>query len=136
MRTIKLGMRSIDHLLSESVDVTFSNIARKSKAIDPEGRGIHQNTIRTNTELYEYYKKNSKTYKKAKNTRRKKEVTEDFSKTDFSHIKLDRDLQTVRIRYKQMTKAQLIDRLISAEQYIANSNNVWLIKQFESFPIT
>ncbi|WP_254350430.1 hypothetical protein [Paenibacillus sp. Lou8.1] len=118
------------------MDVTFSNIARKSKAIDPEGRGIHQNTIRTNTELYEYYKKNSKTYKKAKNTRRKKEVTEDFSKTDFSHIKLDRNLNTVRLRYQQMTKRQLIERLISAEQHIAHSTKAWLIKQFESFPKT
>ncbi|WP_434750730.1 hypothetical protein [Paenibacillus amylolyticus] len=53
---------------------------------------------------------------------------------NFSQIKLDRNLNTVRLRYQQMTKEQLIERLISAEQYIARSTEAWLEKQFESFP--
>ncbi|WHP40540.1 hypothetical protein QIX46_18630 [Lysinibacillus boronitolerans] len=31
--------------------------------VDTEGKGIHQNTIRSNGELYEYFKQYSKTFK-------------------------------------------------------------------------
>ncbi|ETT57173.1 hypothetical protein MHI43_09900 [Paenibacillus sp. FSL H8-0457] len=135
-RTFNLGKKSIDLLVSEFADVTYSNIASKSKAIDPDGKGIHQNAIRTNTKLYEYYKEYSETYKKFKNVRRKRETQLDLSKIEFSKLKLDRDLKAVHTRYKKMTKAQLIDRLIHAEQFIAKTQSEWLIKQFELFPKT
>jgi len=52
---------------------------------------------------------------------------------DFKNIKLDRDVQRVKGRYMQLTKLELVELLINAEQYIAEQNKVWLKSQFESF---
>ncbi|MNO76842.1 hypothetical protein D3C76_679280 [compost metagenome] len=134
MRTVNLGKRAIDLLLSESEVITFSNIAKKSRVVDSEGKGIHPNSIRSNTELYEYYKNNSGSYKKVSLAREKKRVSQEFiEKIDFTQIKKDRDLSRVCIRYKQMTKIQLIERLIQAEQYIVESHHSWLVEQFEKY---
>ncbi|MCY9697488.1 hypothetical protein M5X19_32220, partial [Paenibacillus alginolyticus] len=35
--------------------VSYRTVALKSKEIDPDGRGIHQNTITNNKELHDYF---------------------------------------------------------------------------------
>jgi hypothetical protein len=76
----------------------------------------------------------STTYKKshARKTRRKagKEVSVTYN---FHDIKADRDVKNVRKRYRQMTKDDLIERLIQAEQYIAINFEGWLTEQFGAF---
>ncbi|MFF2875312.1 hypothetical protein ACFVR2_03220 [Gottfriedia sp. NPDC057991] len=62
-RSVELGKQTIDLLIEKRIPVTYTNIANYSKEIDTEGKGIHQNTIRTNEQLLEYYKQHSLTYK-------------------------------------------------------------------------
>ncbi|WCK55916.1 hypothetical protein PP175_08365 [Aneurinibacillus sp. Ricciae_BoGa-3] len=133
-RTTDLGKRAIDELVNQGQDVTYASVSRKSKEIDPEGKGIHVNTIK-NPELHAYYAQHSLSYKKnqARNSRRKarKEVSVTY---DFTDIKLDRDVKNVRKRYRQMTKDELIEKLIQAEQFIALNFTDWLSEQFGAFP--
>ncbi|WP_047151179.1 hypothetical protein [Aneurinibacillus tyrosinisolvens] len=81
-----------------------------------------------------YYTQHSVTYKKnhARKTRRKagKEVSATYN---FHDIKVDRDVKNVRKRYRQMTKEELIERLIQAEQFIAVNFEGWLAEQFGAF---
>jgi len=58
-RSIEIGKASIDALAADGTAVTLKNIHERSKALDPEGKGIHSNTVTTNAELYEYYKAHS-----------------------------------------------------------------------------
>lgn len=52
---------------------------------------------------------------------------------DYTHIKIDRDVQRVKGRYMKMSKLELVELLIQAEQYIAEQNKTWIKTQFESF---
>ncbi|RID87374.1 hypothetical protein D1970_05480 [Mesobacillus zeae] len=54
---------------------------------------------------------------------------------NFENIKTDRDLAALQIRYKKMSKAELINRLIAAEQYIVDNNQKWVYEQFENYTI-
>ncbi|KRE39666.1 hypothetical protein [Paenibacillus sp. Soil522] len=51
----------------------------------------------------------------------------------FKQIKLDRDLERVRQRYMQSTKAELVNHLIRLEQYVAQQNQIWLKNEFEKY---
>ena len=68
-RSVEIGKQAIDLLVKKSEPVTYTNVADISKEIDPEGKGIHPNTIRTNEQLYEYYKQHSLTYKQKENSK-------------------------------------------------------------------
>ncbi|WP_180320085.1 hypothetical protein [Peribacillus loiseleuriae] len=37
--------------------------------------------------------------------------------------------------YKKMSKEELVNRLIAAEEYIVENNQKWLYKQFEDYSI-
>ncbi|UVI27433.1 hypothetical protein [Paenibacillus spongiae] len=83
--------------------------------------------MKNNKELYEYYLKYSK--KTPKPLRVKIKVGD----LDFKNIKLDRDIERVKRRYLQLTKNELVELLVNAEQYIAEQNQTWIKSQFESF---
>lgn len=51
----------------------------------------------------------------------------------FKQIKINRDLERVRQRYIQSTKAELVEHLIRLEQYVAQQNQIWLKNEFEKF---
>jgi hypothetical protein len=51
----------IDDLVADELPVTYKNIHKKSRELDPTGKGIHANTIKRNEKLYTYYKQCSKT---------------------------------------------------------------------------
>lgn len=53
--------------MKRGIPVTYTNVAQMSKEVDTEGKGIHSNTIRSNEQLYKYYKQYSKTFKKIAN---------------------------------------------------------------------
>jgi hypothetical protein len=44
-----------------------------------------------------------------------------------------RDIENVRKRYRKMTKEELIEKLIQAEQYIAENHENWIVEQFKAF---
>lgn len=133
-RTVNLVKKSVDFLISEKLPVTLTNISQISKHIDPEGNGVHPNTVRTNTIAHSYYSKHSTSYKKVINRRGKKSThRNNFKNYNFENIKADRDLQTVHERYKKMTKQEIINRLIAAEQYIVENNEKWVQDQFNLY---
>src|SRR5690606_11825472 len=114
--------QAIDLLIKRGKPVTYSNAADISKEIDLEGKGIHPNTIRTNEQLYEYYKQHSITYKQKMNGQNKKtnyDVTVD--EINFRKIKSNRNLKNVHRKYMKLSKKELVQLLISAEQYIAEN---------------
>ncbi|XZF77911.1 hypothetical protein ACSBO6_10305 [Bacillus sp. AL-1R] len=133
-RSVQIGKQSIDELITKGAPITYTTIAKQSKEIDPEGKGIHPNTIRTNEHLYEYYKKHSKTHKQKKNSQNRKFnrsiTTEDI---EFHKIKPNRNLDGLQKKYMKLSKEELMQRLILAEEYIAENNTKWVSNFFESF---
>ncbi|HGE5799802.1 hypothetical protein P9Z76_20520 [Bacillus cereus] len=133
-RSVELGKQSIDQLIKQGDPITYTTITEQSKEIDPERKGIHPNTIRSNEHLYEYYKQHSKTHKQKKNSKNntfKRSIPpEDI---EFHKIKLNRNLDNLRRKYMKLTKEELVQRLILAEEYIAENNTKWVSSYFESF---
>jgi hypothetical protein len=130
-RSFDLGVKAIDALTKEGTSVSYRTVSDKSKEIDPDGIGIHQNTIRKNKGLYKHFLIHSttKVYKPRKISH--KPLDDDID--SFKHIKQDRDVDRVRQRYMQLTKPELVDLLIRMEQYIAYQNQHWLKSEFEKF---
>ncbi|MEI4605018.1 hypothetical protein WAG19_24505 [Bacillus cereus] len=133
-RSVVLGKQAIDLLVKINKPVTYTNIMDVSKEIDPEGNGIHSNTIRTNDTLYEYYKQHSLTYKQKENSKNMKvNFNADRKGIDFRKIKPNRSVENTQRKYMKLSKKELTQRLILAEQYIADNNSKWLANHFEMF---
>ncbi|MBG9617627.1 hypothetical protein [Bacillus cereus] len=128
-RSLLLGKGAIDLLVKQNLPVTLKTVSEKSKEIDSEGKGIHPNTITKNPELNEYYKQNSKTYKQKLNSNKslqKRSVP--FTPVDYRRIRSDRNIENKERKYMKMSKKELVQRLILAE-----NNKMWTEKQFEQF---
>ncbi|MGG3527748.1 hypothetical protein COM13_04530 [Bacillus pseudomycoides] len=133
-RSLLLGKEAIDLLVKQNLPVTLKTVSEKSKDIDPEGKGIHRNTISTNQELNAYYKQHSKSYKKKLNINKstqKRSVA--FTSVDYRRIRSDRSIENTERKYMKMSKKELVQRLILAEQYIAENNSKWVANYFEMF---
>jgi hypothetical protein len=133
-RSVELGKQAIDQLIKQSLPVTYTNLSNVSKELDPDGKGIHPNTIRTNGELYDYYKLHSKTYKQKENAKNLKPQRIELNDIiDFRKIKPDRKVENVQRNYMKLSKKELVQRLIRAEQYIAENNTKWVANHFEMY---
>ncbi|OQD34471.1 hypothetical protein [Bacillus toyonensis] len=132
-RVMRIGKETIDWLIKKGIPVTYSNVAQGSKEVDSEGKGIHENTIRTNEKLYEYYKQHSKTFKQKENSKGNKPQNNLDLDVDFRKLKSDRNLDILHRKYMKLSKQELVQRLIQTEQYIAENENKWVSSQFESF---
>jgi hypothetical protein len=130
-RSLELGIKAIDVLIKEGTQVSYRTVSDKSKEIDPNGIGIHQNTIRKNQELQNHFLKHRTT--KVLKSRGSSHKHLDDNLDAFKHIKQDRDVDRVRQRYMKYTKPELVDLLIRMEQYIAHQNQHWLKNEFEKF---
>ncbi|OUB64526.1 hypothetical protein [Bacillus thuringiensis] len=133
-RSSLLGKEAINLLVKENLPITLKTVSEKSKEIDSEGKGIHSNTIMTNPELNKYYKQHSKTYKQKSNSNQslqKRSVA--FTTVDYRRIRADRSIENTERKYMKMSKKELVQRLILAEQYIAENNEAWVANQFEQF---
>lgn len=130
-RSLELGILAIDQLVQDKKKITYESVSQTSKLIDPEGKGIHTNTIKSNVELREYFleKRNRKHLKK-------KITATDVSSTHFPNfmsLKPERDVTRLKKQYMTMKKEDLIDRLIQIEEYVAVHNKRWLNEQFEKY---
>ncbi|MEB8650029.1 hypothetical protein ACWKTX_19055 [Bacillus thuringiensis] len=130
-RSLSLGKEAIDLLVKQKLPVTLKTVSEKSKEVDPEGKGLHKNTIRTNEHLYEYYKQHSLTYKQKDNTKGFKPNFK--TDIDFRRIKPNRNAENKQRQYMKLSKKELVQRLFLAEQYIADNNIKWVTKHFETF---
>ncbi|HEK9099484.1 hypothetical protein KFD70_00115 [Bacillus pfraonensis] len=133
-RSVKLGKRAIDILVHENLPVTLKTISEKSKEIDVEGKGIHPNTITTNQELNDYYKQHSITYKQKLHANKSIQKSYiEVNTIDHRRISTERNLKNVKVKYMKLSKKELVQRLIQAEQYIAENNKTWVTRHFEKF---
>lgn len=133
-RSVQLGKQTIDLLVKKGIPVTYTNVAEHSKEVDTEGKGIHPNTIRTNEQLYEYYKQHSKTYKQKEN-RQNTVLTRSITteEINFHKINPNRSVENVQRKYMKLSKKELVQRLVLAEQYIAENSANWVANHFEMF---
>lgn len=131
-RSLELGIKAINEIILKGGIVSYRNVALKSKEIDPTGKGIHQNTISYNKDLHHYFQEhstNTKRYNASKQSR--KPFVNNLE--SYKHIKQDRDLDRLRVRYMQLKKSELIDIIIEMEEYIVHQNKDWLKNEFEKF---
>lgn len=133
-RSVDIGKNAIDLLIKKGEPITYTNVANVSKEIDPTGKGIHPNTIRTNGQLYDYYKQFSLAYKQKENSKKGKYISKNtMDDIDFRKIKPNRKVENTQRKYMRLSKKELVQRLILAEQYIAENNTKWVANHFEMF---
>jgi hypothetical protein len=130
-RSIQLGINAIDSLIKQGDTVSYRTVSEMTKTLDSKGKGIHPNTIRKNKTLHDYFLNHSTTATFKPRKRAVKLFSDDVE--SFKQIKHNRDLERVRQRYMQSTKADLVDLLIRLEQYVAQQNQIWLKNEFEKF---
>jgi hypothetical protein len=117
-RTIRLVKAAVDQLIKEQQAVTIEAICRKSTEVDPDGRGIKKSAILENKEAHAYYCEHSTSYRNAQ-TRKRQGTKKRERKTALAQpLRIDpnRDRDRVRYRYLQLTKAEMVERLLIVEQ--------------------
>jgi hypothetical protein len=118
-RTITLVKAAVDQLVNEQQTVTIEAICHKSLALDPEGRGIKKSAILENAEAHAYYQKHSSSYQTMKQRNRKQRRKPLSPDPQPLRIDPNRDVDRVRYRYLQLTKAEIVERLLTVEQAYA-----------------
>ncbi|MEY9973490.1 hypothetical protein ABH966_003890 [Lysinibacillus sp. RC46] len=131
-RSVSIGKQTIDFLVTQGIPVTYHNISEHSKAFDDKGKGIHMNTIKRNEELHAYYQQYSRTYK-VKNTHKKSVMPSKFDETALRRISSERDINNAKKKYMQLSKEELVNRLLAVEQYVAENHQRWVANHFEQF---
>jgi hypothetical protein len=129
-QTVDLVKTTVDRLLQEGQTVTLEAICTRSRELDPQGRGIKKAGIIGNAEAHAYYRKHSSTYQRGLGYQRRKGRNKRVS-AQPSRIDADRDVDRVRSRYLQQTKADLVERLLLVEQAHAKGQQQLARLQFE-----
>jgi len=119
-RTITLVRASVDYLVREGKTVTIEAICRTSLDLDPEGRGVKKSSILENTVAHEYYREHSTSYQ-AEQARRRPRGKRVGAAPSAQPLRIDpkRDVDRARYRYLQMTKPEIVERLLTVEQAYA-----------------
>jgi len=128
-RTVRLVKASVDQLLSSGQTVTIEAICRKSIECDPERRGVKKSAILENPEAHAYYRQHSTSYKAAQARKRKDHPI--VSAVGSLRIDSNRNVERTRYRYMQLTKPQIIERLLMVEQAYAELEQQQARLQFE-----
>lgn len=112
---------SVDQLVKEQQTVTIEAIRRKSIGLDPAGRGVKKSAILENEAAHAYYRKHSTSYQMAKNRNRKATHSRGSRGTSAQPLRIDpqRNADRARYRYLQMTKPEIVERLLQVEQAYA-----------------
>jgi hypothetical protein len=118
-RTVRLVKAAVDQLIREKQTVTIEAICHTSLALDPEGRGVKKSAILENSDAHAYYQEHSTSYQAAKKHNRK---TRTSSAPDPQPLRIDpnRNVDRARLRYLHMTKAEIVERLLTVEQAYAD----------------
>ncbi|MED3729006.1 hypothetical protein [Priestia filamentosa] len=133
-RSFQLGKEAIEYLLKNQLVITLQSIADTTKKLDPKGSGIHSNTVRTNEELYALYKEHSLTYKQKKSALNIQQSSSKSQESiDYRRLTKDRNMNQVQTKYMKLSKKELVQRLLQAEQYIAENNQKWVTQHFKMF---
>jgi hypothetical protein len=122
-RTLEFVKNSVAALLKDRKSVSLAALSARSKAIDPDGRGISESAILKNQEARTYYEQHRSWRKAGSGTRRSAHKPTTVSIP--ARIKVDRDPAHVRYRYHKLNKAELVERLLALEQAHALLQEQW-----------
>ena len=109
--------------------MTIEAICRKSAEIDAEGRGVKKSAILENPEAHAYYQQHSASYRATQGRKRKGRAP--VSAAQSLRIDPHRDVDWARYRYLQMTKPEIVERLLTVEQAYAEQAEQQARLQFE-----
>ena len=118
-RTLRLVKAAVDQLVKEKQTVTIEAICRKSAEIDTEGRGVKKSALLENQEAHAYYREHSASYRVAQTHKRTAKSTKAQILTRPLRIDPQRDIERVKYRYLQLTKPEIVERLLQVEQAYA-----------------
>ena len=132
-RTIMLVKASVDQLVKEGKIVTIDAICRVSPGLDPEGRGVKKSSILENPEAHAYYRQHSTSYQAAHARKRQGARKGERATRPALPLRIDpnRDVERVRYRYLQMTKSEMVERLLMVEQAYAEVHQQLAQLQFQ-----
>jgi hypothetical protein len=99
--------------------VTIEAICHKSAEIDAEGRGVKKSALLENQEAHAYYRAHSASYRAAQTRKRTGKAARTSAQAHPLRIDPRRDVDRVRYRYLQMTKPEVVERLLTVEQAYA-----------------
>jgi hypothetical protein len=115
-RTVRLVKAAVDQLVEARQTVTIEAICRKSVEVDPEGRGVKKSALLENQEAHAYYREHSASYRAAQIRKRTSKAAKAAAQAHPLRIDLHRDVGRARYRYLQMTKPEIVERLLIVEQ--------------------
>jgi hypothetical protein len=118
-RTVRLVRASVDQLVKEGQVVTIEAICHVSVQIDAEGRGVKKSALLENQEAHAYYRAHSASYRTAHARKRPGKAARASVQAYPLRIDPQRDVERVRYRYLQMTKSEIVERLLQVEQAYA-----------------
>lgn len=118
-RTVRLVKATVDQLVKEGQPVTIEAICRASTQIDAEGRGVKKSALLENQEAHTYYREHSASYRAAQTRKRASKTTRSSAQAHPLRIDPQRDVDRARYRYLQMTKPEIVARLLQVEQAYA-----------------
>lgn len=141
-RTVDLVTRAIDALVAEhrarpsTTRISLSTIVARTKQLDPTGQGVSQTAILGNTAARAYYEQHRTTIRTTARTAgtRGRQGTRTHRRSADAPpgalgvpvMRVDRDLARVRQRYRRLSKAELVERVVAAEQAQARQHALWL----------
>ena len=125
-RTVNLVRQSIDALQKAQARISLASIAAKSRELDPDGVGISESVILTNEEARAYYQQHRswKHQRRPPTSKHQPKI-----RPEPGSIKLTRDEVRARQRYQQLSKGELVDRLLAAEYRSAEWEQRFLAHQ-------
>jgi hypothetical protein len=127
-RTAELTRQAVDSLVNEHSKVTLAAIIDRSKVIDPAGQGVSHMGILENDDARAYYEQYRTSKPRRRSSAQRVAVESDVR---VQPVKLDRDVDDARRRYRRLSRAELIERLIAVEQAWAEAHEGWLERQDE-----
>ena len=130
---MNLVKATVDQIVKEGHVVTIDAICRKSIELDLEGRGVKKSAVLENSEAHAYYRQHSASYKVAQIRKQQRTRSGKLSTPTVQplRINLNRDVDRARYRYLQMTKLQIVERLLIVEQAYAELAEQQARLQFE-----
>jgi len=118
-RTVHLVKASVDQLVKGGQGVTIEAVCRTSAQIDPEGRGVKKSALLENQEAHAYYREHSRSYQTSQARKRTSKSGKVVAQARPLRIDPQRDGDRARYRYLQMTKPEIVERLLQVEQAYA-----------------
>jgi hypothetical protein len=87
--------------------------------MDAEGRGVKKSALLENQEAHVYYREHSASYRAAQARKRTGKSAKASVQAPPLRIDPQRNVERVRYRYLQMTKPEIVARLLQVEQAYA-----------------